>query len=114
MSNEEIKIRDAACEKCSRFSHCNNNSLVCITKFKKLEEQLLHTTAEYEELSTAFQQSEFYKFLLDGCELNFPIVARYQQALDEIKNVWENDEDGDYDFIKREILNIINKAKDGE
>lgn len=29
----EIKARDNRCEKCSRFSHCNNNELVCLEKF---------------------------------------------------------------------------------
>lgn len=36
----------------------------------------------------------------------------YEQALEEIEEVWAKDEDGDYDFVKWQILDIINKAKD--
>ena len=43
----------------------------------------------------------------------FLMSNRYRKALEEIISVWEDDEDGDYDFIKWKILNIINKAKDG-
>lgn len=36
----------------------------------------------------------------------------YKQALDKIERVWETDQDGDYDFMKFKILNIINKVKE--
>lgn len=36
---------------------------------------------------------------------------RYRKALEEIEEVWEKDKDGDYDFVKWKILNIINKVK---
>lgn len=36
----------------------------------------------------------------------------YKQALDKIERVWETDQDGDYDFMKFKILNIINKTKE--
>ena len=34
---KEIKARDSKCEKCNRFSHCNNNELVCISKFNEVK-----------------------------------------------------------------------------
>lgn len=36
----EIKARDSRCEKCSRFSHCNNNELVCLEKFWEVKQLL--------------------------------------------------------------------------
>lgn len=32
-----VTARDSRCEHCSRFSHCNNNDLVCLSKFRELE-----------------------------------------------------------------------------
>lgn len=37
-------------------------------------------------------------------------VDEYKKALEEIKEVWEKDKDGDYDFVKWQILNIISKT----
>ena len=37
MSNE--KVRTPECTNCNKFSHCNNNDLVCIKKFIRLEQQ---------------------------------------------------------------------------
>lgn len=36
----EIKARDSRCEKCNKFSHCNNNELVCIEKFWEIKHSL--------------------------------------------------------------------------
>lgn len=38
-------------------------------------------------------------------------IDHYRKALEEIEEVWEKDKDGDYDFVKRQIFNIINKTK---
>lgn len=35
-----VEARDGYCEKCAKFSHCNNNDLVCIAKFNKLKNKL--------------------------------------------------------------------------
>lgn len=45
-----------------------------------------------------------------NAEKSFRIVD-LEQTLDEIEEVWAKDEDGDYDFVKWRILDIINKAK---
>lgn len=75
-------------------------------KFENLNNRQMVESAE----NLIYENSELYKNIKEKeqeCE-------RYKQALDEIKLVWETDEDGDYDFLKFKILNIISKAKDGE
>lgn len=75
-------------------------------KFENLNNRQMVESAE----NLIYENSELIKNLEEKkqeCE-------RYKQALDEIKLVWETDEDGDYDFLKFKILNIISKAKDGE
>lgn len=57
-------------------------------QYKRLTEALNQKTAECDKFRAAFENSEFTKFLLSGCKLNFPIIAKYEQALDEIeKNI---------------------------
>lgn len=46
----EIRIRDNSCENCAKFSHCNNNDLVCIRKFQQIK-------AENKELCSAIEHS---------------------------------------------------------
>lgn len=81
---------------------------VDIITLKKIIDRLKYKEQECEELKSQ------KNILIEGYVKRFKKCHHYEQALDEIKNVWENDEDGDYDFIKFEILDIINKAKDGE
>lgn len=45
-------------------------------------------------------------------ELKTQECEKYIKALEEIEEVWAKDEDGDYDFVKWRILNIISKAKE--
>lgn len=33
----EVNVRDLQCENCRKFSHCNNNELVCISKFQQVK-----------------------------------------------------------------------------
>ena len=46
------------------------------------------------------------------CEERKEENDRYRKALEEIEEVWAKDEDGDYDFVKWQILDIISKAKE--
>ena len=63
-----------------------------------------------------------HSFEYDGKEKNLVVQAmelnekyeKLKKALEEIEEVWAKDEDGDYDFVKRQILKIINKAKGTE
>lgn len=87
-----VNIRDEKCIKCAKFSHCNNNGLVCISKFKALEQ-------EYEQ----FKQTNVNKQL-------YNIVTKIEQ---EVKFVIDNKEHYDLrDIVRCErILDIINKAQ---
>lgn len=80
--------------------NCGNNPN-CYFKQHKRKEQ------ECEGLENKIKK------LRKNLALEIEINDRYRKTLEEIENVWENDEDGDYDFIKFKILRIINKAKDG-
>lgn len=62
---------------------------------------------EYEELKNKIKK------LRKNLALEIELTDRYRKALEEIEEVWAKDEDGDYDFVKRKIFNIINKAKGG-
>ena len=33
------KYMTTYCEKCNKFSHCNNNDLICISKYKAKEQE---------------------------------------------------------------------------
>lgn len=78
----------------------------------KLQEQLAHKTQECEELREDYEE---LKQRHNGAFQDFERLKQlYRKALEEIEEVWAKDEDGDYDFIKWQILNIINKAKGEE
>lgn len=92
-------------EYCEHYKNCYFKQLQK-EKFENLNNRQMVESAE----NLIYENSELIKNLEEKkqeCE-------RYKQALDEIKLVWETDEDGDYDFLKFKILNIISKAKDGE
>lgn len=44
------KIRDEKCENCNRFSHCNNNELVCISKYRVKYQELEQVKQENKRL----------------------------------------------------------------
>ncbi len=44
------KIRDEKCENCNRFSHCNNNELVCISKYRVKYQKLEQVKQENKRL----------------------------------------------------------------
>lgn len=62
-------------------------------------------------------EGEYFKNALNNFNNAIQVINNednYKRALDEIERVWETDQDGDYDFMKFKILNIINKVKDSE
>lgn len=74
--------------------------------------QLARKTSECEELKKQLKTSEKWRINAESLNEKFDIKnTRYRKALEEIEEVWEKDKDGDYDFVKRQILDIINKAK---
>lgn len=103
---------DELCLNCNKFSHCNNNDLICVAKYKAKEE-------ECEELETMVAEAEEAPICFH-CDEE-PCIRqerdKYKQALDEIENYVRDNSDfdksdkltsntGAYD-----ILEIINKAK---
>lgn len=92
------------CEKCNKFSHCNNNDLICISKYKTKEQ-------ECEELTSQRDKFEFGNNILEHERNN------YKQALEEIEHqvteAFLDVENKDRTYCKK-ILDIINNVKDGK
>ena len=113
------KFMNELCLNCNKFSHCNNNDLICISKYKVKEqecEELKTMVAEAEEAPICFHCSEE------------PCIRqerdKYKQALDEIDNLispccpelyktcLECDKHTCTFRKIKDILGIINKAKE--
>lgn len=94
-----------------------------IDKLQAKEQECENLKAEEKYLKQCCQKAgeelAKHSFEYDGKEKNLVVQAielnekyeKFENALGEIEEVWEKDEDRDYDFIKWQILNIINKAK---
>ena len=156
------RFMDELCSNCNKFSHCNNNDLICILKYKILEQKceelkdknqyLINTYCHFKneikkykkavhkykvvlqdkikclhlrhrqflkEINSVAEgitcEGEYFKNALNNFNNAIQVINNednYKRALDEIEMVWETDQDGDYDFMKFKILNIINKAKE--
>ena len=95
------RFMDASCSNCNKFSHCCNNDLICISKYREKEQ-------ECEELKQWKKGVEnLFKAQIDNTD---KITNRYKQALDEIRQyrVCEiNDVDGEEDDV---ILGIIDEV----
>ena len=101
------KYREKYCE---WHLPCQGQS--CSYKLDWALKQLAHKTQECEELREDYEE---LKQRHNGAFQDFERLKQlYRKALEEIEEVWAKDEDGDYDFIKWQILNIINKAKGEE
>lgn len=75
-----------------------------------------HPSCYFKQLKRKEQECEELKrtrddIFLDAIEQRHQ-VKRYKQALEKIEEIFKNDADGDYDFIKFKIFNIINEVKD--
>lgn len=83
-----------------------NHKIVCnehlAKEFWKVRRQLIFETKKCKELKRKVE------LMMDCPDCK---VDEYKKALEEIEEVWEKDKDGDYDFVKRQIFNSINKAK---
>ena len=90
---------------CTCFNElCEDISIICDHNCQIYEDfkQLARKTQECEELKRKVE------LMMDCPDCK---VDEYKKALEEIEEVWEKDEDGDYDFVRWQILDIINKAK---
>ena len=88
---EKLKTMVVEAEEAPICFHCNEEP--CIRQERD----------KYRKLSVVFK------------DVNKQLGYKYitlKQALDKIERVWETDQDGDYDFMKFKILNIINKTKE--
>lgn len=98
-------------KKCSQWTNCYFKQLA--RKTQEYEELKSQIDADYEYYS---QQLKILRNIIENKEKRnarlFVISNNYRKALEEIEEVWEKDKDGDYDFVKRQIFNIINKAKE--
>lgn len=75
--------------------------------------QLQHKSQECEELKKRLK-AEIHlgnNYKKDFAE-QVTEAQHYKQALEKIEEIFKNDVDGDYDFIKFKIFNIINEVKD--
>lgn len=108
------------CINCNKFSHCNNNDLICISKYKikkqeceKLKKRLESFQKDYSKLYQVVENKGYIKELDQLKAEN----DKLKQTLDEIEktclfkiknrqfvlsNIWQH------------FLDIINKAKDNK
>lgn len=118
------RLMDESCSNCNKFSHCNNNGLICVSRYKAKEQ-------ECEELKNQLYFSTKHKLVLEAeytSELN-----KYKQAFNEIEKLMPKLKDstecayGDFDCencssldedtvctykLKKIILDIIREAKE--
>lgn len=81
----------------------------------KLKQQLQKKEQESEELKTILQTSDIVKAVISSAEINFPIIEKLSNALNEIeefcKQVLQDNKEA---YINVDyILSIINNAKKG-
>lgn len=118
------RFMDGSCSNCNKFSHCCNNDLICISKYKEKEQ-------ECEELKQWKRDAEnLFRTQTDNAD---KIINRYKQALKEIEKLipkFDSSSECDYgDFdcencssldeeivcgykLKKIIKGIINKVKE--
>lgn len=127
----EINVRDLQCENCRKFSHCNNNELVCISKFQQLK-------TENEKLKRLIAKQKNAKIQLSKLKDNqYKEFCDMKQCLDEIEEIARtlgnqndvkhrlNDKDiqkllkidddllSSEEIMRKYILQLIKQAKEG-
>ena len=50
------KFMNELCLNCNKFSHCNNNDLICISKYKVKEQECEELTQRLEEVKQELQE----------------------------------------------------------
>lgn len=80
------KIRDEKCQNCNRFSHCNNNELVCISKYRIKYQECERLKKQYNcNACGTCNGKEDYKNMQRHCEKAIAQNHNYKQALNEIE-----------------------------
>lgn len=103
------KFMNELCLNCNKFSHCNNNDLICISKYK-IKEQ------ECEELKERINTRCFdtrknnnrcisYNRMAEDYEKDLKRIDKYKQALDEIETITSKC------YISKDDYNRIRNSK---
>ena len=112
------RFMDASCSNCNKFSHCCNNDLICISKYREKEQECEELKKKKEENEKFYltryvnkesrcleleDERNYYKQALDEIEIN---ISKYQGlTFGKPRTMREND-------CIYKILDIINKAKE--
>ena len=110
---------------CNAFDVNRYSEIICSEEnciILKLKEQLQAKEQECEQLKAALQASDITKTVISSADINFPIIEKLSNALDEIDSIADGnlcDEDCDEcpDNCMcnwKEIKDIIHKAKDNK
>lgn len=97
------------CEKCNKFSHCNNNELICISRYRAKEQ-------ECEEINLTNEKLVAEKYALNE------EILKLKQALDEIEELAKQNNflvrdpfcGTGYRDLSGQILGIVNEAKENK
>lgn len=99
------RLMDESCSNCNKFSHCNNNGLICVSRYRAKEQECeeLKFTIKHTGLLDLMNENVQLRKALDKIEIN---IAKYQGlTLGKPRTMREND-------CIYNIQDIINKAKE--
>ena len=87
------KYMTTCCEKCNKFSHCNNNDLICISKYKAKEQECEELKEKVKELHQGWINCDKERNLQEAnSEFRQRVINRYKQTFAEIIRFFEEDE----------------------
>lgn len=90
------KFMNELCLNCNKFSHCNNNDLICISKYKEKEQECEELKKEQSEIKKYLGIS--HKTILEQLEELTDFRDRDREELDQLK--------AEYDKIKNCLAEI--------
>ena len=115
MTDKEIIIDGVDVSECDhlKYDHigCDIDQTYCLGNdcyFKQLKRK----EQECQQLKAALQASDIAKAVISYAEINFPIIEKLSNALDEIEKFMIYEFSGQNQWVKKNVLDIINKAKD--
>ena len=91
------------------------NICQCFYALKELKEQLQAKEQECEELKAILQASDIAKTVISSAEINFPIIEKLSNALDEIEKICQIKEENSQFVLPsvwQQILDIIHETKE--
>ncbi len=102
--NKEIYDLKKKKDECEKFY---------LTKYANKDSYCLKLEHECEKLKSILQASDIAKAVISSAEINFPIIEKLSNALDEIEEfciVYSSNHDA-YETVYKHIQDIIHKAK---